>query len=284
MSLFVKRPIELYKDEPILARAREGLPLDGLVIDAHGHLGPYPRFYIPRTDAAGVVAVMDRCGVTAPAVSANQSLVSDHVAGNRAVAQAIDAYPGRFIGYATANPNYPADEEEAQLEGWLSSHPWMRGIKLHPATHHYPLTGPGYRPAYEVAARHKVPVLTHTWGEGEEALLCSPMLVGEIAEAYPSVQFIIGHSGGLLPGYRLSVEAARRCPNIHLETCGSFQAMGLVEYLVDQVGADRVLFGSDVTFLCLTAELGRTVYARLSTEEKRHGIGAQRARLFHFRY
>jgi hypothetical protein len=249
-------------------------------IDAHGHLGPYPRFYIPRTDAASIVEVMDRCGVAVSAVSANMSLVSDHVAGNRTVAEATAAFPGRLIGYATANPNFPIDEEEEQLEHWLTTCKEMRGIKLHPSTHHYPLTGAGYQAAFEVAERHRVPLLTHTWGEGEEALLCSPKLVAVVAEQHPNVPIIVGHSGGVLPGYRLSVEAARRCPNVYLETCGSFQAMGLVEYLVDGVGADRVLFGTDVTFICMTAELGRVVYARLSTQEKRQVLGLNAARLF----
>ena len=280
MSPTVRRPAPLYRDEPILARAREGLPMTELVIDAHGHLGPYPRFYIPRTNAASIVEVMDRCGVAMAAISANMSLVSDHVAGNRAVAEATASHPGRLIGYATANPNFPADEEEEQLEHWLTSCSAMRGIKLHPSTHHYPLTGPGYRVAFEVAARRRVPVLTHTWGEGEEALLCSPELVARVAEQHPNTPFIIGHSGGILPGYRLSIEAARRCPNIYLETCGSFQAMGLLEYLVDGVGADRVLFGTDVTFICMTAGLGRVVYAKLSTEEKRKVLGLNAARLF----
>lgn len=283
MGNLVQRPAEQYRREPILERARQGLPFDNeLVIDAHAHLSSYGRFYIPRTDVASIVEVMDRCGVRAAAVSDILSLVGDYREGNRAVAEAADAFPGRFIGYASANPNYPLDEVEADLESWLSSHTWMRGVKLHPTLHLYPVTGPRYRVAYEVAARHRVPLLSHTWGDGEEAQRCDPAMFAGLAEAYPSVPFILGHTGGVLPGYRSAVEVARRYPNIYLELCGSFQTMGLVEYLVDEVGADKILFGSDVLFLALTAELGRVVYAKISTEDKRKILGLNAARLFNF--
>jgi uncharacterized protein len=280
-NLIRRRGVD-YADEPILARARRGLPLDVPVIDAHGHLGAFAPFYIPRIDSASMVALMDRCGVRAIAVSAHRGLDSDPFQGNREIAEAAEEFPGRFIGYATANPHYPTDETEADLEHWLAQSPWVRGVKLHPSLHNYPVTGPRYRIAFEVAARHNVPVLSHSWGEGEEALLCSPTLLGQMAEAYPTVPILIGHSGGILTGYRLSIEVARRHPNVYLETCGSFQAMGLMEFLVDEVGPERVLFGSDMAFLSLTAALGRAVYAKLTTTEKRMILGANAARLFRY--
>jgi uncharacterized protein len=271
-----------FTDEPILLAARQGLPLTELIIDAHGHLGAWPQFYIPRSDAASIVEVMDRCGVKAIAVSGMLSIGPDYKAGNQVVAEAADAFPGRFIGYVTINPNYPSDEVESELENWLTTHKWMRGIKLHPSYHEYPITGPRYRIAFEVAARHQVPILVHTWGKGEENSLCGPALFAGLAESYPGVKFILGHAGGLLLGYRAAVEVARDHRNIYLETCGSFQAMGLLEYLVENVGSGRVLFGSDACFLAQTAELGRVVFARLSTADKRNVLGLNAAKLFNY--
>jgi uncharacterized protein len=274
--------IDLFSDEPILASARQGLPLKELVIDAHGHLGAWMQFYIPHNDAAGIVEVMDRCGVNAIAISGMLSIGPDYKAGNQAVAEAADAFPGRFIGYVTINPNYPPDEVEQELEYWLTSHPWMRAIKLHPSYHEYPISGPCYRIAFEVAARHHVPILSHTWGQGEENSLCGPAMFAELAESFPNVKIILGHAGGLLAGYRAAVEVARDHPNIYLETCGSFQAMGLVEFLVENVGSERVLFGSDACFLAQAAELGRVVFARLSTADKQNILGLNAAKLFNY--
>jgi uncharacterized protein len=274
--------VDLFSDEPILTRVRQGLPLKDLVIDAHGHLGAWMQFYIPRIDAASIVKVMDRCGINAIAISGMLSIGPDYKAGNQAVAEAAEAFPGRFIGYVTINPNYPPDEVEKELEFWLTDHPWMRGIKLHPSYHEYPITGPAYRIAFEAASRHKVPVLSHTWGQGEERALCGPAMFASLAEAYPDVNIILGHAGGLLPGYRAAVEVAQDHPNIYMDTCGSFQAMGMVEFLVDRVGSDRVLFGSDCCFLAQTAELGRVAYAKISSEDKRNILGLNAAKLFNY--
>ena len=270
------------KDDPILTRARQGLPLDELIIDAHGHLGDWMQFYIPRSDAASIVEGMDRCGIRAIAISGMLSIGPDYKAGNQAVAEAADAFPGRFLGYVSANPNYPSDEIELELETWLTKQPWMRAIKLHPTYHEYPITGSSYRVAFEVATRHRVPVLVHTWGIGEENSLCGPAMFASLAEAYPEVNIILGHAGGLLPGYRAAVAVAQSHPNIYLETCGSFQAMGMMEFLVAGVTSERVLFGSDACFLAQSAELGRVVYAKISAEEKRNILGLNAAKLFNY--
>ena len=263
-------------------RARLGLPIEDLVIDAHGHLGAWMQFYIPQNDAASIVKVMDRCGVKAIAISGMLSIGPDYKAGNRAVAKAADAFPGRFIGYVTPNPNYPAEEVEQELEYWLSNHAWMRGIKLHPSYHEYPINGARYQVAFEKAREHGVPILSHTWGQGEENSLCGPAMFADLAEAYPDVNIILGHAGGLLPGYRAAIAVAQDHPNLYLETCGSFQAMGLLEYLVENLGSERILFGSDCCFLAQTAELGRVVFARLTSEEKRNILGLNAAKLFKY--
>jgi predicted TIM-barrel fold metal-dependent hydrolase len=270
------------KMEPIMARACQGLPLNELIIDAHGHLGAWVQFYIPRTDAASIVEVMDRCGISAIAISGMLSIGPDYKAGNQKVAEAADAFPGRFIGYVTINPNYPAEEVEKELDYWLTNHPWMRGIKLHPTYHEYSITGPAYKVAFETASRHKVPILSHTWGQGEERSLCSPEMFDQLAETYPDVNIILGHAGGMLPGYRASIEVAKKHANIYMDVCGSFQAMGMVEYLVEQIGSDRVLFGSDACFLAQTAELGKVVFAKISTEEKQKILGLTAAKLFNY--
>ena len=277
-----KHSTDPFRDEPILNRARQGLPQEVLILDAHGHIGGWAEMFVPGTDPANMVKVMDRCGIRAIAVSAQLSIGPDYQAGNQLVADAADTFPGRFIGYVTANPNYPTDEVESELERWLTSHRWMRGIKLHPARHQYPINGPRYRVAFDVAARHRVPVLSHTEGESEDSLHANPSLLTELADAYPSVPILLGHAGLTPPGFRQAVEVAKDWPNVYLETCSSFQAMGQIEQFVHEIGADRVLFGSDACYLSQPAELGKVVYAKLSVEEKQKILGLNAAALFRY--
>jgi predicted TIM-barrel fold metal-dependent hydrolase len=267
-----------YGAEPILALAKEGLPLrDILVIDVHAHLGPCALMHIPNNDARGIVAVMDRAGVDRGCISSQMSIGPDYRRGNELVAQAIADFPARFVGYVTVNPYYVHDIVP-ELERW-SGHEGMKAIKIHPADHRYPVNGTHYRPVFDWAMEHGLPVLSHTWGEGPEAEFCSPTLFGPLAEAYPNVDFILGHAGGTLLGYHRAVEVARKWPNIYLDLCGSFQSMGAVEYFVESIGVDRVLFGSDVPFLNLMADLGKVLYARLTTEEKKKILSLNAARL-----
>ncbi len=267
-----------YGAEPILALARRGLPLkDILVIDAHAHLGLWASMHIPDSDAQSIVRAMDRAGVDKACISSMMGIGPDYRWGNELVAQVVEDFPARFIGYVTVNPHYPRDILP-ELERW-SGHKGMRAIKIHPAEHCYPVNGPRYRPVFEWAEEQGVPLLSHTWGEGTEAEFCSPTLFGPLAETYPNVDFILGHAGGMLLGYHRAVEVARRWSNIYLDLCGSFQSMGAVEYFVESIGVDRVLFGSDVPFLNLMADLGKVLYARLTTEEKKKILGLNAARL-----
>lgn len=264
--------------ELILALAKEGLPLrDILVIDIHAHLGPCALMHIPENDARSIVAVMDRAGVDRACISSLMSIGPDYRQGNELVARAIADFPARFIGYVTVNPHYVHDIVP-ELKRW-AGHKGMKAVKIHPADHHYPANGARYRPVFDWAAEHGLPILSHTWGERAEAELCSPTLFGPLAEAYPHLNFILGHAGGTLLGYYRAVEVAKQWPNIYLDLTGSFQAMGIVEYFVAQIGADRVLFGSDVPFLNLMAGLGKVLYARLTTEEKKKILGLNAARL-----
>jgi predicted TIM-barrel fold metal-dependent hydrolase len=51
--------------------------------------------------------------------------------------------------------------------------------------------------------------------------------------------------------------------------------------MVDRVGSERVLFGSDGPFHSFIAEFGAVVYARISEEAKENVLGRNTARLLH---
>ena len=54
---------------------------------------------------------------------------------------------------------------------------------------------------------------------------------------------------------------------------------GTIEYLVDQVGADRVLFGTDAPMRDPRPQLGWVVYTRLTLAEKKKILGENFARI-----
>jgi predicted TIM-barrel fold metal-dependent hydrolase len=255
----------------------EGRPLDeaGLtVIDAHAHLGPYFNFYIPKPDAASMVAVMDRLGVQKACICSIPACSADIPRGNDMTAAAVRAYPDRFVGYASTNPHYPErvlpELERAFDQLGLS---W---IKLHPSMVDYPISGPAYKPVWRFASERKTVVLSHTWTGGS---ICAPKQFAPLAQEYPDVTFILGHSGGAPHGYAEAIEVANQHQNIYLDLCRSVMSSVWVERIVGEVGADRVLWGTDFPFLDPVYLVGRLAYAKLADEAKRKVLGENAQRL-----
>ena len=113
------------------------------------------------------------------------------------------------------------------------------GLKLHPSFDEYPADTPGLDPFLEVAAEAGVPVTVHTAPGPSD-----PDLIRRLAERFPTVPFVLYHTFlGLPEGRRRAARHAQQVPNLYLET--SWCRADEVRRLIDEVGAERVLFGSD---------------------------------------
>jgi uncharacterized protein (TIGR03086 family) len=113
------------------------------------------------------------------------------------------------------------------------------GLKLHPSYDEYPADTPGLDPFLEVAAEAGVPVTVHTAPGPSD-----PDLIRKLAERFPSVPFVLYHTFlGLPEGRRRAARHAQQLANLYLET--SWCRADEVLRLIDEVGAERVLFGSD---------------------------------------
>lgn len=244
----------------------EGKPLSGIkVIDAHCHIGPWFSMSIPEPDLSGQCRGMDRLGINQALISSMLGIGPDFQAGNRMVAAITRQYPERFIGYIAVNPNYPA-EIGPELEKYYGIS-GMKAIKIHPTFHNYPLTAPNYQEVFDFANAREGVVLSHTWGVEHIAAF------DKIAAEFPKARFILGHSGGELDAVQLALEVARKHDNLFLDLAVSLQYEGIVELFCHQVGADRVLFGTDAPLLDPRYEIGRIVYADIGEKEKEKILG-----------
>lgn len=148
-------------------------------------------------------------------------------------------------------------EIAAEAVPWLTPLVWVRpgggdpedvrrrladgaaGLKLHPAYDNYPADSAGLDPYLKVAGEAGVPVTVHS-APGP----ADPDLIRRTAERFPEVAFVLYHTFlGPGDGRRRASRHARQLPNLYLET--SWCASAEVERLIDEVGPDRVLFGSD---------------------------------------
>ena len=67
--------------------------------------------------------------------------------------------------------------------------------------------------------------------------------------------------------------------NIYLEICGSNLTRFEIEWMIAEVGADRVIFGTDMPWIDPRFTLGKVAYANLSDEQRRLVLGENMARL-----
>lgn len=233
------------------------------IFDCHGHLGSHPDFPALKYSAEEMIEVMDLLNIEALAITSTLACYSDCPRGNAEVAAVVKRYPQRFRGYVTVNPN-PEGEALRELERWNFFHqPPL--IKFHPDLHKYPVNGPKYRPTWDYANQTRAVVLVHTWDSDPN---CGPLMFAPIGREFPHARILLGHSGVTMRGYEQSFETAKAAPNTYLDITGSQSHRTIIETAVARVGAERVLFGSDLPYLEAAMSLGRVLSARISDADK----------------
>jgi predicted TIM-barrel fold metal-dependent hydrolase len=252
----------------MMTRFRNNEPLDVFVFDCHAHMGRWIFPVFESGSAEAMIGEMDRLGVTAVAFAHHQSMTARPTEGNRLAEEAVARFPGRLYIYCGYNPHYP--DEGAEILTNTFANPRCVGIKLHPATHDVPIDDERYRPAFEFAHAHALPVLIHSWVGGG----CRPELIAQVAADFPDATIILGHHGGGWAGVKESIEACRRQANLVCDTCTSELTYKVVDRLTSAVGVERVLFGSDIPFLAQAPQLGKVVYSRIPDEDKIKVLGA----------
>ncbi|UCH35250.1 MAG: amidohydrolase [Armatimonadota bacterium] len=247
----------------LLERVRAGDALDDSpVIDAHAHMGQWFAFHVPDGTAAGMIRTMDRMGVKACVASGHAGIGPDFVLGNDEVARGAESFPGRIFGYIVVNPNYSAEEMRAELERcWATGH--FVGIKFHASMHSYRTDGERYAPAWEFANERGLPVLSHDGAANFE----------EPARNYPNAKLLIAHAISSQDMLDAATALALRRPNVYLDICGSPLIYGALEQAVDKVGAERILFGTDLPFIDPRPQVGRVAFAKISEADKLRILG-----------
>ncbi len=230
------------------------------VIDMHGHMGPFAGIYMPEAPLEEMIAGLDRCGIEALVISPHNALSGDTREGNREMLEAVTAHPGRIYGYCTLNPNFPRDIQP-EMDRYLHR-PGVVGLKIHPARHACPVTSDRYRPVWERANAERLMVLSHTWGaEGT----CGTSAMRKIAEEYPEVRLLLGHS--CYGAWDEAIALAADFPNVYLELTAAYHVYGLLERMCAEAGSAKVLFGTDYPWFDPMVAIGCVVFAHIDEQD-----------------
>ena len=252
----------------IREEAYKGLPLSCPVIDAHTHIGPYQlsawHQKYDRTDTATVVKDMARLGIDCIVTIPHQIVQGRMEEANTVAEQAIKDHPGKVYGYISIVPTCGMDAVKreisrcSKIEGFL-------GLKFLPGYYHGELTAPEYQYAMDFADEVGCPILCHVWGDDPKH-----RDIDDALKKRHNMKFIIAHQGGGdVKHTRMTAPIINGYENAYMELCGSMDNRFGVEDIVDMIGEDKVIFGTDSINLEPKYELGKVAFSPLDDSVKK---------------
>lgn len=251
------------------------------IIDAHMHLGPNPARMVPDQQVESLVALMDHLGIER-CISANRlSMMGQYEEGLANDLAASKISNGRIYSFCLYDTRTP----EAAVKSILAHKDDKRcvALKVLPINDSTHADDERYRPLWEVARTVDKAIMAHTW----DVSSYNPSQVYAVAgkfekwlAEYPDVPFVFGHCGGRYNGMKQAIELGKTYPNAYYDITGDLWQPGFLEALVDAVGADRVLYGSDYTMIDARPMLGVVCGAALTNIEKEKILYHTAARLY----
>ncbi len=231
------------------------------IIDAHTHMGRNYGTYMSKCTMDEMVEVMDKENIEMVFCSPHRALY-DPIDRDNEIDEAMAKYPDRFRAYSTYNPNYP-ELYLPEIEKVIKT-PGYLGFKFLPTYHRYALSGENYRPVLEFANKHNLTILSHTWGNNDPHN--GPRHIEGIAKEYKNIRFIMGHSA---PGeLDEAIDVAKKYENVWLDLCDIHRHSGIVDKMVAAIGADRIVFGTDMPWYDPAYGVGSVLFSKISDEDK----------------
>jgi hypothetical protein len=215
------------------------------IFDAHLHIpsdnGENFQWHLVTRNMPEFVAYLDKCGVRRGVISSSWSnkaqTPEDYRNGNREVAKYVDRYKGRFRGSCVITP-FRIEEALREIEDchkqygfvWLGEFcNYMTGYKY---------DTPEWARVMQLTTKLNYVIQIHTNTQEMEYL----------AEHFPDATIVFPHLGGSQKDIfaRIAIVASHK--NAHIDLSGSgIERVGILERAVKEIGADRVLYGSDFT-------------------------------------
>lgn len=245
------------------------MSVPGMTIwDVHCHLVGIPGV-TPDDRMARLLEFADRLGVQRLCVYMGMSWThvprpDDFRRQNDQVLDALEHWSERAFGFVYLNPHY-VDECLAELERCVAKGP-MVGVKLWVARR---CADEQIDPIVKRATELKAVVFQHTWLKAGDANLpgeSTPADLALLAARHPDATLICGHTGG---DWERGVRAIRPHKNVYADLAGGDPTAGMTEMAVNELGAERVLYGSDAPGRSFASQIAKVSGADVADEVKR---------------
>ena len=199
---------------------------------------------LPLLSEDELLRQMDEAGIARSILFAVEAPIV--YASNEYVHQICRRHPDRLIGFASVNPKAPSAVETFDR---AVTNLGMRGLKLHPPLQGFCPNDESVYPIYAKALELNVPVVFHV-GTTPFGSLCrlaqaNPLLVDDVAVAFPELRIMLTHLGTLWHNEAFMV--VEKNPNVFIDTAAYIYEIGAImsRDTVERVGQDRFIFGTD---------------------------------------
>ena len=237
--------------------------------DLHCHFASVRGARTHLEGMARLVELADRMGIERLCVYmgmpwTKQPAADDLRRQNDQVLDAMSHWHDRVFGFAYVSPEH-VETSLGEIDRCVGAGP-MVGIKIWVSSRH---SQPEIDPIIRRAGELKAVIFEHTWVkttgvdyEGES----TPMEFAAMAARHPDVPMICGHTGGT---WELGIRAVRDHENVSVDLAGSDPTSGITEMAVRELGAERVIYGSDAGGRSYASQLGKVIGAEISDADKR---------------
>jgi uncharacterized protein len=234
-----------------------------MIIDGHVHIGTGAFFHM-SADEDFLVRLADELGFDKLFVTELNALSYDMSAGNDTLARQIARHPDRLIGYVSVPTPRLGRRGVEEVRRCYEKY-GFRGMKIysHPEAS---IAEPGTAALLEAAAEFGMPILAHTTPDECDYLMTQ----------VPQARLLMAHMGGhpyAFGDWHRAVMVAKKHPNLLLDTASSQIDNGMLEHAVSELGAERILFGTDMPLLDPYTQLAKVTGADISNEAKQAILG-----------
>jgi hypothetical protein len=197
----------------------------------------------------------------------------DMRAQNDEVLQALSHWHDRAFGFVYLNPRH-VEASLKEIDRCIGDGP-MVGVKLWVAER---CDAKELDPLVKAAGKLKAVIFQHTWlkAGGSDPGESVPADLAALARRHPDVTFICGHSGG---NWERGLRDIRAEKNVYADLAGFDPTAGVTEMAVRELGAERVLYGSDAGGRSFASQLGKVLGAAISEHDRKLILGGNLKRL-----
>ncbi|MFA5245063.1 MAG: amidohydrolase family protein [Pedobacter sp.] len=267
------------------SRQSESLSAEGLTSASYNimkevikypKIDAYANAYSEALSVKTQLDYADRLGITklfiAVPIAKNMAQTADgFLSYNNLVISLMKKYPDRLTGQFTLHPAFYKESIE-EMKRCIDL--GMVGMKLY---NQVKINDPLFYPVIEKYIDYKM--IIHVHGESQLGVggyrmkydvkntptISVPEEFVEIAARYPEAMFQYSHIGGG-SDWEYACKAFKNSSNIYVDTGGSNNEEGMIDFAVQNLGEDRVFFGCDGSYY---QGVGKILASGLNESQKR---------------